>query len=277
MEYCYLNGKVIKTKDAKIDIYDIGFLRGYAVFDYIKAYDGKPFLLPEHLDRLDHSAERFGMKVPLSHKKITEIVGILIKKNKAGTCAIRIMLTGGKAAGLEGDKNNPTFAVLIEPALPLPESLYKKGGALITAEFNRSPWDAKHTNYSFAVSKQDSRKKAKAVEILYTWKGEVKEATTSNIFIVKGGKIFTPKEGVLFGMTRNYVIDLAKRDYLVQQRKIMLKELLSADECFITATNKEVLPIFKIDGKMIGNGKVGPISRSIMQSFNDAVTNHSKI
>lgn len=275
MEYCYLNGKIIKTKDAVIDIYDIGFLRGYAVFDYIKAYNGVPFLLPEHLDRLHHSAKRFGMKVPLSHKKITDIVNTLIKKNKAGTCAIRIVLTGGRARGLEGDKKNPTFAVLIESALPLPENLYNKGATLITAEFNRTPWDAKHTNYSFAVSEQDRRKKEKAIEILYTWKGEAKEATTSNVFMVKKGKVVTPKQGVLFGITRNYVISLAKKEWKVEERKITLKELLGADECFITATNKEVLPIVKINGTIIGNGTVGPVTKRIAELFASTISNLS--
>ena len=174
--------------------------------------------------------------------------------------------------GLEQNKKAPTFAILIEEAHPLPAALYKKGAKLITAEFERAVFDAKHTNYSFAVSMQDTRKKAKAIEVLYTWKNDIREATTSNIFIIKNNTIITPKENILFGITRNCVIDLVKKEFSIEERTISKAEMFEADECFITATNKEVLPIVTVDDTVIGTGTVGPITQRIIELFNNKIS-----
>ena len=271
MKYCYHNGSIKSLDKASINIYDIGFLRGYAVFDYIKAYHGVPFLLPEHLRRLDHSAKRFGMKVPLSQKKIAEIIDVLIKKNKEGMCAIRIVLSGGVGHGLDWDKKNPTFVILTEPLGIISENVYKKGASLITLPLDRFAPDTKHTNYSFAVANQSKRKKAGAIEILYTLDGYIREASTSNVFIVKNNKLITTENSILHGITRNLIFSLARREFDVSQCNITLKELYAADECFITATNKEVLPIVKVDGKVIGKGAVGPVTKRVATLFEESV------
>ena len=271
---CYFNGSIIPLAEVRINPYDIGFLRGYGVFDYLKVYQGKPFLLKEHLIRFQNSAKALNLSVPLSIEKIEAIVAELLQKNNAGTCAVRLVLSGGVSDSLVQNKEL-TFLILVEDAHPLAPELYENGAKLITKEYDRPVPSAKHSNYSFAAAHQDERLKADAVEILYLADGEVRECSTSNIFVIGENWIATPKENVLIGMTRNYIIDLVNKnltqEFKMEERRVTALELFSANECFITASNKEVVPIVAIDGRPIGDGKVGATTRRIMELFQQSV------
>lgn len=267
-KFCYFNGKIVPLAKAIIDPYDMGFLRGLAVFDLARTYNGKPFLYEEHLARLRKSSEGFGLSVPLSDEKIIKITSELLKKNKTKEGSIRLVLTGGKAAGGLGfDKKKPTFLITIEPAIALPPLWYKNGVKLVSYEYQRVPYQAKTTNYSIAVSLQAWKEKNKAAEILYVSGGKVLEATTSNFFIFKGDTLITPKENVLIGITRNFVIGLSTPLFKIEEREISVSELSRCDEAFVTATNKEILPVVKIDDIKIGNGKVGARVKKLMEAF----------
>lgn len=271
-KYCYLNGRIIPTDRALIHINNIGITRGFGVTDVLKTYHGKVFLLKEHIRRFQNSAKTLGLKIPISSAKIGSVLKTLIAKNKSLEVQIRLVLTGGIAvSGLQFDKNKPTFFILIEDSISLPQVLYRKGGKLITFEHQRFFPTAKTTNYIVAVNLQPRRIKEKAVEILFISGGIVREPSTSNIFMFKGNTLVTPKDKILIGMTHNFVIKLARPFYRVQERDITLKELLAADEVFITATNKEILPIVKIDGKLIKNGKVGKRTQHLMKIFSQKV------
>jgi D-alanine transaminase/branched-chain amino acid aminotransferase len=181
-----------------------------------------------------------------------------------------MILTGGEAiSGILFDKKHPTFFILIEKFNPFPHSLYKKGAKLITYEYERTFPTIKTINYTVAVALQEKRIKEKAVEILFVSKGTVSEASTSNICIVNKNTVITPKEDVLAGTTLNFSLSLAHPLYLVERRGVTVKELFSADEVFITATNKEIVPIVNIDGKKIGNGKPGPVTRHLINIFRE--------
>lgn len=277
-QYCYLNGKVTLSSKASVPINDIGILRGFGVFDFIKIYNGVPFRLDEHIDRLERSAKLLGLKLPYSKKHIIEITRNLIKKNKANTGCVRIILTGGETiGGISFDSKKPTFAILIEDVKDLPPSLFKKGAKLITYEHMRPFFSAKTTNYVQSVLLQKKKQQAGAIDILYVHNGKVLEPSTSNIFMFKRDALITTKDNVLIGITRNAVLDVARDHFKIKEKDFRISELLSADEVFITASNKEILPIVKIDGSLISNGRVGGKTKKLMESFDEVIAKETSL
>ncbi|HWY79746.1 MAG TPA: aminotransferase class IV [Candidatus Sulfotelmatobacter sp.] len=272
MKYCYLNDKIISLDKAFVRIDDIGILRGYSVFDFLRTYDGKPFLLKEHLQRLHNSAKLLSLELPVTDKKIETLIYELLKKNNIKDAQVRIILTGGRTIeGMGFDPKHPTCAILIEPlALPRAE-FYKNGGKLITNTHLRYAHTAKTTNYINAIALAEERKEKGAIEILYIFEDKVLECSTSNFFMVKDNILITPKNTILIGTTRNFVLKLVANKILIEERDIRVSELQTADEAFITATNKEVLPIVKIDSMTVGDGIVGKNTEKIMELFASAV------
>jgi len=271
--YCYLNGKILPLYKAGISLRDIGILRGYGVFDFIRTYNGKLFAFKEHYMRLKNSAKILNLKIPISEKELKEVIKKLISKNKMKESNIRMVLTGGESSDAI-TYHSSSFYILIENPKIFYESIYKKGIKLITYEYLRSIPSAKTLDYIMAVKLQPLKKRQKAFEILYTYKGNILEATTSNFFLFIKDTLITPKENVLFGITRQCVITLAKNIFKIEERQISLKELESATEAFITSSNKEIVPVIKIDNKIIGNGKVGNNTKKLMQLFRTFTENY---
>ena len=273
MKYCYLNGKIIETVKASISPYDVGFLRGFGVFDVMKTFNGKPFLINEHVARFFRSAGEINLKLPITQNKMAEIIHDLLRKNgvnKSGDedVIIRSVLSGGVASdGFTYNPDSPTLIILIEKFYPLGENIFKKGAEIITLDFQRHFPGAKITDYKAALKMQETKNKLKAFEIVYSPKGKILEGTTSNIFAFIKGKLVTPKEDILVGSTRNLVIQLSKPFFSVEEGAISYKQLLGADEVFLTATNKDIVPIIKVDDKKINGGKVGKNTRLLMKEF----------
>jgi len=266
-KYCYLNGKIISENEAKISLKDIAILRGYGVFEFLRTYNSKPFLLKEHFTRLRKSAKNLNLQLPISQKELFKQIKKLLLKNKFKESAIKLVLTGGQiidSRGMEYDKNSPTFFILVDKLQELPKSFYQKGVKLITYEHLREIPGAKTINYITVIKLQNLCKRKKAFDILYTQNGFLLETTTSNFFIFKKDKLLTPKKNILIGLTRNFVIKLAKNKFKVEERDIDLKELERAEETFIASTTKEILPVVKIDNKIIGNGRVGKKTKYLM-------------
>jgi branched-subunit amino acid aminotransferase/4-amino-4-deoxychorismate lyase len=266
--YAYVNGKIVPADKVTLPVTDIGVLRGFGIFDWIKAHHGIPILGQEHIARFMRSAKAMGLTVPMNAEKIATTIDDLLQRYKAPLAGIRLILTGGTAQGLSYEPGKETFIILIEELKSLPEELYTKGGRLITFEHERIFPEVKSLNYITAVKLQKERLKKKAIEILYTYQGKVLEATTSNFFMIKGNTLITSSNKILIGTTRNHVLKLARKaGFTIEERDIMLDELFVADEAFITASNKEVLPIVAIDGKKIGNGKVGQKTQLLMNHY----------
>ena len=274
-KYAYFNGEIILEDNVVISCSDLGFLRGYGIMDAMKTIKGKPFLLKEHFERLKNGAEAMNLNVDLDLRKFSGIVSNLLVKNKFNKdVAIKTVITGGESSnGLKID-GSPTVLITLNSLVtvsPLAE-LYEKGAKVMTMEFQRSMPKIKTTNYIFALQQQQAREEAKAIEIVYHHKGFVLEGATSNIFIVKDNKIITPSEDILMGTTRNFVIEILKKEnIIVNIRKIKLEEILNADEIFITGTFKNVLPIVQVDDIIIGDGHVGAITKNIMKMVGDAI------
>jgi branched-subunit amino acid aminotransferase/4-amino-4-deoxychorismate lyase len=272
-KYCYFEGKIIPLEKAKISPYDLGILRGYCVFDVMCTQNGKPFLLSKHWKRFQNSAKELMLKIPVNQKKYEKIVEKLIKLNGFEKSTVRTVLSGGLSSdGFSLENGNETFYILVEKFKKLPEECFQKGAKLITLEFFRNFPKAKIANYIAAIKNQNKKKKSKALEIIYTSQGKVLEASTSNFFIVKNGIIATPKEKILLGITRNLVVNLARKNkFKVEERDISMKDFLAADEIFLAATNKDIVPIVNVDGGKIGNGKVGKVTKRLMDIFESFV------
>lgn len=263
MKYCYFNGKIILEKNVKISIDDVGFLRGYSVFDVMVSYNGKPFLLKKHFERLKNSANNLNLKFPATEKKFESIILTLLNKNNIKNVSIRSFLTGGGV-----------FFIRLEKPTKLAENLYKTGAKIITLNYFRYLPEAKTSNYISSIRQMDRMKKEKAMEILYTYDGKVLECSTSNFFLIKNGVIITPKDGVLGGVTRYFILKIARENgFAVEERDIKVTELKTSDEAFLTATNKEIVPVVKIDKLKIGKGKVGVKTKELMELFSKYATN----
>ena len=265
----YVNGKFVPKDEARVSILDLGLIRGYGVFDFLRTYNGKPFKLDEHLRRLQNSAKQIGLECP-SIGQVKQIILKTLAKNNLPEANIKILLTGGVSLDQITPADKPTLAVIITPAISFPVAYYEKGIKVVTVPFGRSYHLAKTINYIPAILALKIAKKKKAIEALYTNKrGEVLEGTTSSFFLFKNGTLITPQDEILKGITRQVVIDLAKKEFKTVFRPIKYQELKEIDEAFITASNKEVMPVVKIDNLTVGNGKVGENTKRIMELFHD--------
>lgn len=274
MTYCYVNGKIIPEKDAFLSVRDIGILRGYAVFDVMRTYGKAPFLLSEHFERLERSTTALGLRVPFSEKKFTNIVRELCEKNGCTNAMIRTVITGGETKdGMHFQRNAQSVFVMMAPIHALSKKIYETGAVLETLEHRRELPHAKTTNYITAITWHNTPRRKPVFDALYIWRGKVLEATTSNFFIVKGDTLITPKRDVLHGITRNTVIALARKTIRVVERDITVRELKTADEAFLTATNKAIVPVVMIDGRKIGSGKPGKRTKALMSAFAEYVKN----
>src|SRR3989339_1434350 len=271
--FCYFNGKIVPADRALIHPDDLGVLRGYGVFDVMKTVNGKIFLFDEHFKRLSDSADCLGVKLPAGKKEIEEAIKKLISKNKIKQASIRIILTGGRSAdAMRFDSKTPTFYILVSEFRPLKEELFKNGVKLASINRGRDMAEIKTTNYIAAVKAINERqKKEKFFEILYVSNGLVLEASTSNFFAFVNGKLVAPKDNILKGITRNLIIKLAKKEFEVEERELKMDELNLVAEAFIAATNKDIVPVVKIDNIKIGDGKPGKNTKRMMELFEEFV------
>lgn len=274
----YLDGKYVSKENAKISVFDHGLLYGDGVFEGIRSYDGVVFKLDEHLERLYNSAKAIMLKIPVELDEMEEIVLETLRKNELRDAYIRLVVTRGKGdLGLDPDKcPKPTIFVIADKIALYPEKHYERGLELITASTRRNIPVAlnpriKSLNYLNNILAKIEGKQAGVIEtIMLNSDGYVVECTGDNLFIVKDGKLSTPPSyvGALEGITRNTVIDLAKGlGISVKEELFTQYELYIADECFLTGTAAEVIPVVKIDKRVIGDGKPGTITQKMIKEF----------
>jgi len=268
MSFCYFNQKIISEKKAGVSLRDLGLLRGYGVFEVLTARQKKLFLFKEHFKRLQNSAKKLRLNLPISEKRLKLLIKKLIVKNKLTDASIRVVLTGGVSQDGITLGAKPTLFILVNKINGFEKSNYLKGVKLITVDHQREIPRAKISNYIKAIQLQKERNKKGAIEILYTHKGLVLEASTSSFFIFKGDTLITPKNSILLGTVRGFVLKIARRKFKIQERDLRLKELKEANEAFLTATIKGIMPVVKIDNLKIGNGKVGGNTKWLMEEFN---------
>ena len=229
------------------------------------------------LESSQKSARSLEIALPLSKEEYENIITKLLQKNTYKNPAIRTVLTAGISDNGFSPSKKPTLYILIhdmQKLLPA-KQLYKNGAKIITHDFARDHYRSKTTNYIEALKNQKKKNQKKATEILYVDKNTVLECSTSNIFIVKNKKLITPEEGVLLGITRKKVLQIAKNAKIhTQEKKVTKKQLLSADEVFITGSAKHILPVTKIDNVIVGDGKVGTLTKDISALYLDYLNSY---
>ena len=267
----YIDGKFVPEDEAKIPVNDMAVLRGYGVFDFLRTYEGQPFHLEDHLKRLEHSAESIGLTLPMPIEKISDIVAATLKKNGHKESNVRIVVTGGHTDDFITPSGPPRLLVMVTRLHAYPRRWYENGVKIITIPIERTVPGAKSINYLSAIMALKKAFEEKAVEALYTDRsGNIREGTTSNFFAFINGKLVTPgTEEILPGITRQLILELAKEDFEIEIKDISLDILPDIREAFISASNKEVVPVVKINEQTLGNGKPGEITRRIMAKFFD--------
>jgi len=270
--FVYLNGEFLPADQAAISPYDVGLLRGYAVFDLLQTIGGVPFQFKEHINRFRASAEMLGLTVPATDDEIAELTIELLRLNGHTEATVRFVLTGGESPdGMHFDPSTPTFLVITHEMFGIPAEFYESGGKLILHEHRREFPEAKTTNYLTWLRNHDAIDAAGAVDLLYHADGYISEAATASFYIIKGGRIFAPNQGVLAGTVGGMVLELARAQYEVVPGRITLEQALDADEAFLTSSVRGVVPIVALDDHRIGDGSVGPITRRLMEMCRESM------
>jgi branched-chain amino acid aminotransferase len=275
-----VDGEILNPEEAKVSAYDRGFLYGDSVFETIRTYGGRPFALEEHVRRLERSSELVGIELPVAPEILAAEIERAIAAGGNAESYVRIMITRGVGPlGLDpAQVTRPLRVVFIEPLTPLPAVMYRDGVSVITYRTERAS-DAAHGakvgNYLAGMMALRVARQSKAHEaLILDVAGRVTEGTTSNVFIVRGQTIFTPPDdaGILLGITRAKVIELAPQIGLsVKFSPLVVTDLLSADEVFLSSSIREILPVVRIDGTEVGQGKPGPRTRELHRAFRQAV------
>ena len=264
MSTYYIDGAFVPANQAVIPVDDLAVLRGYGVFDLVRTYGGKPFFLKEHIQRLRNSAAEIGLHMPWTTRELIGIVNETLAKNSHRESNIRIVVTGGSSPDFTTPQDTPRLLVLVSPLPELPAAWYSDGVKIITLVTERFKPGAKSINYIPATVALEKARRENAIEALYLDRqGYVLEGTTSNIFAFTGRALVTPGRDILPGITRQVVLDVAAKHFEIQIRDISRKELLTADEVFITGTNKGVVPVIQVDDTVIGRGAPGPLTRRL--------------
>ena len=273
-----INGQLFDKADAKISVYDHGLLYGDGVFEGIRVYAGKVFRLHEHVERLYESARHLLLEVPWSPQKMIEEVQRTVEANQKKEGYIRLVVTRG-AGNLGLDPHNcdtPQIIIIVDDISLYPARLYDEGMEVITSSIIRSHPNTisprvKSLNYlNNILAKIEAQRAGVPEAIMLNHLGEVAECTADNIFLVKHGLLRTPpiNAGILEGITRDAVIELAEAAGLtVQEIPLTRHDVYSADELFLTGTGAEIVPVVKVDGRVISNGKPGPITRQLRERY----------
>jgi branched-chain amino acid aminotransferase len=278
----YINGKFYAKEDAKVSVYDHGLLYGDGVFEGIRSYSGKVFRIEEHVERLYQSARAIMLEIPLTPEKLAEDIYETLRRNNFTDAYIRLVVTRGAGSlGLDPFRTSDPQVIIITDKIALyPAEYYEKGLELITASTIRNHPAAlsprvKSLNYLNNIMAKVEGLQAGCVEaLMLNHKGELAECTGDNIFLVRQGRLQTPPidAGILEGITRNAVIELAQQMGMAcDQIPLTRHDVFIADECFLTGTAAEVIPVVKLDKRPIGGGAVGPITQQLMVAFKKLV------
>jgi branched-chain amino acid aminotransferase len=274
----FIDGKYYSERDAKISVFDHGLLYGDGVFEGIRAYHGRVFKLREHIDRLFASAKAILLDIPMSHAQICKATVDTIRANKLSDCYVRLIVTRGVGTlGLNPRScKKPSVIIIAGKIQVYPPELYARGMDIVTVPTTRNLHSAvnpaiKSLNYlNNILAKIEANNAGVEEAVMLNAEGFVSECTADNLFIIKNGALFTPPlyAGALYGITRGTVMELAEQQGIkVSETNLTRYDLFNAHECFLTGTGAEIMPVIKIDGRVIGNGKPGPVSQQLIEEY----------
>lgn len=280
----YINGQILPQEEARISVFDHGLLYGDGVFEGIRAYNGKIFTLDQHLDRLYNSATAIALKIPITKAEMSDAIKKTMEANNQTDSYIRLVVTRGVGKlGLDPNKCSMPQVIIIADTIELyPKALYEKGLDIVTVATIRNHFSAldpkiKSLNYlNNILAKIESIQAGAGEALMLNKDGYVAECAGDNIFIFKDDTLLTPPAGagILIGITRNVVMELATKMGIQVKEELMTRyDLYIADECFLTGTAAEIIPVVKIDGRVIGTGKPGRITLDLLKRYRDLTRN----
>lgn len=275
----YINGNFVNKAEASVSVFDHGFLYGDGAFEGIRSYSRLVFKLQEHIDRLYETCHTLMIQIPLTKAKMIEAIVNTLKENKLNDAYIRVIVTRGEGdLGLDPKKcyGQPTVIIITDKITLYPPELYKKGLEIITVPTVRNHPEAlnprlKSLNYLNNILAKIEANNAGCMEaIMLDTQGFVAECTGDNIFIVKNDVLMTPAQGRLRGITRDTVLNLASQHNIKTfEGDITRHEVFNADECFLTGTAAEIIPVVKVDGRVIDNGQPGSYTKKMIELFHE--------
>ncbi|MBU2567716.1 MAG: branched-chain-amino-acid transaminase [Elusimicrobia bacterium] len=280
-KFVYLDGKFVKPEEAKVSIFDHGLLYGDGVFEGIRAYNSRVFKLREHLGRLTNSARAISLEIPFTKEELEKAIIETVRMNKLKDAYIRVVITRGPGdLGLDPRRcSTPTIFIIADRIALYPEEFYTKGLEVVTVAVRRNSPNAlnpciKSLNYlNNILAKIEATRAGVHEAIMLNKDGYVAECTGDNIFILKDNTIITPPTwaGALPGITREAVMDLAKSrlKLLVKEDLFTTYHVYTADECFLTGTAAEIIPVIRVDNRIIGDGKPGKVTKELMKEFRE--------
>ncbi len=275
----YLNGKFVTRSEAKLSVYDHGLLYGDGVFEGIRVYGRKVFKLKEHIDRLYRSAKVIMLEIPVDKSEMSEIILATLRENNPKDGYVRVLVTRGEGdLGLDPRKcSHPSIVVIADKIQLYPDEVYKNGIEIVTVVTHRNLPSAldpriKSLNYlNNIMAKIEATNAGMTEAVMLTGKGYVVECSGDNIFIVAKNTLITPppSAGALDGITKNVVMEIAHGVYETSEKLFTLYDLYNAEECFLTGTAAEIVPVVKVDGRTVGNGKPGSVTSFLIEKFGE--------
>jgi len=272
-QVCFIDGKIARGEEACIPADDLGLQRGYAVFDYARTYHGRLFHALDHIARLRRSAAALHLKLAYTDDEILATAKKLIEELGDKEAGLRMILTGGSAHA-RSLLEHPRFILIAEELPAYPVEIYEKGVKLITHEFERDLPYVKSTNYLTGFRLLPEKKEKGAFEVLYCWRGRFLESSRDNFFVFRGDVLATPGDYVLGGITRQVLLSIARSRFQVEERDVLVDEVDEIDEAFLASTSKQIVPVVRIDDRMIGAGGVGERTKEAMALFQRYVDNY---
>jgi branched-chain amino acid aminotransferase len=281
----FIDGKYLNERDAKISVFDHGLLYGDGVFEGIRAYNGRVFKLKEHIDRLFYSAKAILLEIPMTHAELMKTTVETIRINRLRDCYVRLVVTRGVGnLGLNPRScKKPSIFIIAGKIQVYPAELYERGMEIVTVPTVRNLHSAvnpaiKSLNYlNNILAKIEANNAGVEEAVMLNAEGFVAECTADNLFIIKNGELFTPSlsAGALYGITRGTVMEIATQlGVKVSEPNLTRYDLFNADECFLTGTGAEIMPVIKIDGRVIGSGQPGRLTLKLIEEYK-ALTNVS--
>ncbi len=276
--WVYCNDRFVPQEEAVVSVFDHGFLYGDGVYETLRAYRGRVFQLAEHLARLERSASRIQLHLPVSRERLSGLVREALSRNQLQEAYLRITVSRGAGEiGLDPALcKSPTLVIIAKPFQPYPESIYTEGVSVIVARTRRNlpealPPQVKSLNFlNNILAKMEAAAAGAHEALMLNHRDELTEGTTSNVFAVQGGRLRTPSVecGLLEGITRGLVLQSASELGIpAEETRLTVADLMQAEECFLTNTTQEVLPVTRVDGRMIGDGRAGGVTRRLHASF----------
>ncbi len=265
--WAFINDKWIQAEDATIPVGDLAIQRGYAVFDFFRTAQGVPLFVNDHLERLVRSAKALRLPVKYSTDELKEIIRELLQKNNLLSSGIRITVTGGVSPDTYTPAE-PGIIITQQELVMKGQEDFQKGLHLITHEYVRDLPAIKTINYIMGIWLQQKARIAGADDVLYVKNGYISELPRSNIFVVSyGGSLSTPASNILEGITRKQVLHLSKSLLPAMECDISMNDLIKSSEVFVTSTTKRIIPVLTVNGQKIGEGKPGPVTKTLYNSF----------